>query len=88
MNLTDASKKPWNASDQPTLEHIQCGSLQRIAAAAELMAKRHTELIEQRDYFQRIATERAEVIADRDRTISALRGVITKMKKGQQHAAA
>jgi hypothetical protein len=45
------------------------------------MAMRHTELIEQRDRYERWYREQKHSIARRDRTIAALRGQITKLKR-------
>lgn len=73
------SKQNWNSGG--TLEEINSGSLQRIADATEAMAKNYTNLLseiqslkEARDYYRDRNNEK-------DRTISALRGVITKLKK-------
>lgn len=77
------SRKDWIAvgAAVPTLEQLQFGAIQRIADATELMAKRHSELIGEkeraensRDYWRREA-ERLS------RRINALRGQITKLKK-------
>ena len=50
-----------------TIEQINCGSLQRIADAAEKMALRHTELIAEFDTM--------------GKKLSAAKGQITKLKK-------
>jgi hypothetical protein len=60
---------------------INTGCLQRIADACELMAKNHNDLVEERDRFQLIAREKTDHIRRQMRTISTLRGVITKLKK-------
>jgi len=55
--------------------------LQRIADAAELMAKNHAQLVRERDdYERRLRTIRGEVNR-LDRSNAALRGVITRMKR-------
>lgn len=56
MNNREASRENWNttgSNGNPTTEGINSGSLQRIADASELMAKRHAELIEERDRYKR-----------------------------------
>jgi hypothetical protein len=75
----EASKKVWTSAD--TVEHINAGSLQRIADACEKMALRHTELIDSRDRYVRLLTN---CQAERDalrKQVSALRGVITKLRR-------
>ena len=64
-----------------THEQIQLGALLRIADASEKMALRHTELITQRDNFQR--WYESEVAASRllGRRLAAAKGQLTKMKK-------
>jgi len=79
-SFKDASRTNWES--QNSTEHINAGSLQRIADAAELMAKNHAELVSERDRAIQSVTfwkEQAEQIARSNR---ALRGVITKLKKG------
>lgn len=63
---------------------IKLGALLRIADATELMAKRHTELMTQRDYYERLARERADSIETIRRQRAALRGTITRMKRAQE----
>lgn len=81
MKLRESSHKDWQSGD--TIEHINAGSLQRIADATELMAKNYAELIAERDQARRSETywrDEADRIA---RSNNALRGVITKMKKAR-----
>jgi hypothetical protein len=82
MNQREASKGNYGLfNTAPTLEEINSGSLQRIADAVELMAKNHAALLEERDRYKRRWEEELDRRAARDQTISALRGVITKLKK-------
>lgn len=75
----EASRKSWNSDG--SMGHINAGSLQRIAAATELMAQSYSELIDQRDRYKRsYEVERSRVIRLK-LSVSALKGVITKMKK-------
>jgi hypothetical protein len=79
--LRDISKQQWADGDNPTVERINAGSLQRIADAAELMAKNHTELVRERD-SERLQAEFWKGRAGASgRSIVALRGVITKLKR-------
>lgn len=78
--LIELSRQTWTA-ENPNLEHINAGSLQRIAAATEKMAERHTELIRQRDSFERAAEHWRGKADDKDRRIAALKGEITKLRK-------
>ena len=82
------SREVWKSAK--TLEHINAGSLQRIADATELMARRHLDLIRERDEYERrykaaVGRERAL-----ERKLSAAKGQITKLrnaaKKEQNHA--
>lgn len=82
------SREVWTSAK--TVEHINAGSLQRIADATELMARRHLDLIRERDEYERrykaaVARERAL-----ERKLSAAKGQITKLrnaaKKEQNHA--
>lgn len=75
----DDSKKSYLSDG--SLEHINAGSLQRIADATEKMAQRHTELISERDSARRQAEHWRDRGAAKDRQIAALRGQITKLRK-------
>jgi hypothetical protein len=76
----DASKENWTSNG--SIEHINAGSLQRIADAMEKVALNYDRIItekrwaeEARDrYMKRLETERHRT--------AALRGVIRRMKKG------
>lgn len=84
-NFREASRQNWDGAN--TVEHINAGSLQRIADATELMAKRHTELIRERDNYERMwrtATARAQTT---ERRLSAAKGQITKLRNAAKKAA-
>lgn len=83
--LKDNSKAAWTGAG--SLEHVNAGSLQRLADAAEtmaassqLMAKNHFELVEWRNRYKSwYETERWE--RDRlERKLAAQRGVATRLK--------
>ncbi len=80
------SKSDWGVFTQdPNLvldnSQITVGCLLRIADAVEKVAIRHTDLMDARDRYERESKTYRERVTVRDRTISALKGVITKMKK-------
>lgn len=66
------------------IETINCGSLQRIADATERMAGNYTALQNELDRYKAYYRELSERLARRDKTISNLKGQITKLKKKQQ----
>jgi len=70
--------------DSATFDEINCGSLQRIADATEAMARNFLQLQADMDFYKRQYGIAQEKIAKRDRTISALRGQITKLKAKRQ----
>jgi len=77
--LRESSKSSWNGSG--SIEHINAGSLQRIADAVETMSGSYADLIHERDLYARQSNwnfERADRLV---RSNAALRGVITKLKK-------
>ena len=77
--MKDVSRQEWNG--ERTKEDINAGSLQRIADATEKMAQSYVALIEERDRYQRWYEIRGERVSRLERSNSALRGVITKLKK-------
>lgn len=82
MNLREAAKREWTTqADAPNHEELQTGALLRIADACEAMSKNHQALINEVDKYQRWYTAALAKVDERDRTITALRGVITKLKK-------
>lgn len=79
MNAREASRSNWNAGT--SVEAINAGSLQRIADATELMAKRHTELIAERDRFERYYRSEQACSQRLARQLSAAKGMQTKLKR-------
>jgi hypothetical protein len=79
-NLRTISEEHWN-SDSSSFDAINCGSLQRIADACELTAKNYRELLAERDNYQKWYREQRARVEARDRSIAALRGQITKLRK-------
>ncbi len=85
MTLRQESKKDWNPAsfNTATRDEINCGSLQRIADACELMARRYQDLIAERDRLKTSRDIWEERARRRERQIIALRGVVTRLKKGK-----
>jgi hypothetical protein len=81
-NFRESSIAHWSSSNN-CVEHINAGSLQRIADATELMATSYQSLIEERDRYKRYYEERKKNMASMERRIAALRGVITKLRKAK-----
>ncbi len=77
---TEWSSRPDSVST-PSDDRLKIGCLQRIADAAELMAKSHATLVAERDRYKRWYEEADARCAKRNLSIAALRGVITKLKK-------
>lgn len=81
--VTIGQIKKWANDDSSwanTLEAINASSLVRIANSMETVAKRHTELISERDYYY---AEHKRQVGKREaleRKVAALKGVITKLK--------
>lgn len=79
-NMREASKQNWTSNDH--VEHINAGSLQRIADAVEKMASRHIETLYDLEYFKRHYEERGKTIATLENRIRALKGWVTRKSKG------
>lgn len=80
MDMRELSRSRWTSSGS-SLDHINCGSLLRIADATELMAKNYQELINDRDRFKRWYNDEQTRRYRLERRIASLRGVITRMKR-------
>lgn len=81
-DLKEVSKLNYGITLQSaTFEEIQTGALQRIADATELMAGNYVKLQKDKEMYERWYLECRERNLTLNRRISALQGVITKMKK-------
>jgi predicted nuclease with TOPRIM domain len=79
----EGSKTNWGSetgSEGMTLEQINTGCLLRIADATDKMAQRHTELIEQRDRFERWYKNEQKRVEYLERSNAALRGHLKRAK--------
>ncbi len=86
VNLRALSRLQFMSSNR-LLEDINCGSLQRIADAMELMAKNHSALLNELKWAnEKIA--RVELHAKRLKgTNAALRAHLTRLRKKSTHSA-
>lgn len=65
-----------------SLEQLNTGAFLRIADAVEKMSVNHDQLMRTAEYYQAQYKFSRQEISSLNRQISALKGVITKMKKG------
>lgn len=77
--MREQSKQNWTGNSN--IEDINAGSLQRIADATEKMAGNFIALQNDRDMYKRWYEETGKEKTKLYRRISALKGVITKLKK-------
>lgn len=85
--IREASRGNYTTKDEvPTWQEVRDGALLRVADAVEKMARRHTDLIDERDRFERYYRQESQRRAMAERRIAALQGVITRMKKARQQA--
>lgn len=90
IDLREATKVQWvhtpgpleQNKEYPGDTNIQLGCLMRIADASEKMASNYTQLQNDRDLYKRWYNEERDAKEKLYRTIKALRGVITKLKRG------
>jgi len=81
MGLKDDSKIDFASSDDNTWDSLNTGCLMRIADATESMAKEYNRLIADNKWLSRTRTNTMAENQRLRRSNSALRGVITKMKR-------
>lgn len=81
-NYREGSRWSWGAkSNSLTLEQINIGALLRIAGATELMAKRYTDLLADRDYLALRRKELNAEVSHLKRQNAALRGHMKRLKE-------
>lgn len=78
-NLREASKDTWIGNG--TIEHINAGSLQRIADATEAMSKNYVGLQSTCDWYKKNYREEQERRQKLERRLNSLKGYITRLKK-------
>lgn len=79
----EKSKLDWYRDDgqQPSVDQLQFGALQRIADATEKMAENYNKLLRDVKYYKERAEQNSSACQRLVRSNAALRGVITKLKK-------
>ncbi len=83
-SLKSQSRRDWVLSDgqiNASHEQIKLGALLRIADAVEAMAKRHTELMSARDFWEGRAKANSKRLDLELRRTAALRGHLKRTKK-------
>jgi hypothetical protein len=83
VNFRELSKQGFKGDS--TIDSINCGSLQRIADATEVMSHNHAKLQTDLEWYRNAYRARNAVIEKRDMQIRALKGVITKLKKARNN---
>ncbi len=78
--MRETSRREW--SSNTSIEHINCGSLQRIADALEKVAVNYDSLLRDKKWAEESRDRYVNALESERRRTAALRGVITKMKKG------
>jgi len=84
MGIRDVSRTEYAVHGIPTHDEIKMGCLQRIADATETMAKSYTALVADRDRLQRWYNDERASNDRLRRRLAALRGVITRQKRGRR----
>jgi len=67
--------------ESATMEETNCGSLERIADACELMAKNYLELQQRAEQYKQWFYYERERRSSLERRLSRAKGEITKLKK-------
>ena len=74
----DLSRIDW-VTDAKSHEQIQLGAILRIADAVEKMAQSYSQLIHEREYYERRFRQSQESVQRLSRSNAALRGHIKRM---------
>jgi len=78
--LRNKSKRLF-ASNENTIENINCGSLQRIADATEIMATNYKKLQSDLDWYKRRCSELREELISAIKSRNTYKGLYNKLKK-------
>lgn len=83
-NLKELSKNEFGPTGvSPTIDQINCGSLQRIADATEKMATGYIQMERDLKWYKQKFEEVSKTRNALERKISSMKGVITKLKNKQ-----
>jgi hypothetical protein len=79
----EGSRTDWGRETEGglTIEQINCGAILRIADATEKMATNHVRLQNDYDSMKRDRDYYMDRAHKAERSITAMKGVITKLKK-------
>jgi hypothetical protein len=84
VSIKSNSRKDWGYPEGDfklnTSEIITQGAIMRIADATEVMARSYNDLIRDRDNYKRYYSEQCDRVQKLHKTISALKGHITRLK--------
>jgi hypothetical protein len=87
-NFRDESRGTWGvnleASENVSNDQLRMGAMLRIADATEKMASNYTNLQNEKDKYERWYRRELESSARMAKRVSALQGVITRMKKAKK----
>ncbi len=78
-DFRELSRRGWEGNG--TVEHINAGSLQRIADATEKMAESYIRLINDRDYQKRRAENEIACSQRLMRSNASLRGHVRRLRR-------
>ena len=81
-DMRELSRTKWT-TPLTNFEAINTGSLLRIADATEKMAESYDSMRADRDFYVRLYESSQAHLKVSQRSASALRGIITKLKKGK-----
>lgn len=82
QSYKERSKENWGTSEdtQFTMEEVQYGCILRIADAVEKMAQRHTDLIQERDQYEKWYSNEAKSHKMTSNTLRVTKGHLTRVK--------
>lgn len=83
-NLKDISRINWTGEIPASLEEISAWALCRIADSLEKMEKPFDQLLKDSAYYKDLAARRALRIEELKRSISSLKGHLTRHKNKKQ----
>lgn len=81
-NSRDIWGRVVEGANNPSIQDIKLGCLLRIADGVEAMSKNYIALANDRDNYKKWYEQQCKELAAGQRSISALRGRITKLKRG------
>jgi len=79
----DSSRDDWGRDSSETIdrEQIKLGAILRIADATEAMAREHTALIRDLDYYKKLSADQLNEIERLRHSRAAYKAHLTRMKK-------